>query len=324
MDFARMPLDHYVSQVHLRQFCSPERANHLCAIRKADLKSFFCHPRSVCRIEGNSTNHYLHIDRVLEEFLKDVEPKYNAAIAKLRDDQIDDECIYAIAGFVTYVTACAPAATRIFSDPLRSFLMTREVILERKGLFEETPEAFGGRSLSDLLADGTVKIKIDQKFPQALGINSVIQRTSIFGNSRWEILFNDHPKCPFFTSDFPVAIEETRVSGLVNRIVPLAPDIAVRIIPDVRLSRAKPDLTFQEFSYRRRVLGRPETLEINRLIVRCAEDFVFYRDNHEWVEPFVAKNRQYHLEAVTTCVPQERGFLNISAQRIMPCQHPKA
>ncbi len=108
-----MALDHYVSQVHLRNFYSPMLGQHMHAMRKSDLKSFPCNSRSVCRIEEGSTNAYLISDRAIEEFLLDVEPKYNASIINLRDNKIDRECIHAIAGFVAYVACCAPAAMRI-------------------------------------------------------------------------------------------------------------------------------------------------------------------------------------------------------------------
>src|SRR5436305_13347945 len=106
----QMPLDHYVSQVHLRNFYSPAIPERMYAIRKSDLKTFQCNARSVCRIEQGSTNAYLINDRAVEEFLTAVEPKYNPSVAKLRDNKIDRECIYAIAGFAAYIGSCAPAA----------------------------------------------------------------------------------------------------------------------------------------------------------------------------------------------------------------------
>ena len=65
-----MPLDHYVSQVHLRNFYST--TGRLNAIRKSDLKCFSSRSEDVRRIEDNGTNAYLREDRAVEEFLKDV------------------------------------------------------------------------------------------------------------------------------------------------------------------------------------------------------------------------------------------------------------
>ena len=70
-----MALDHYVSQVHLKQFYSPSLGELMYATKKSDLKSFQCNSKSVCRIEGNSSNYYLTNDRAIEDFLRGVEPK---------------------------------------------------------------------------------------------------------------------------------------------------------------------------------------------------------------------------------------------------------
>lgn len=311
-----MALDHYVSQVHLRNFYSPALGNHMYAMRKSDLKSFPCNSRSVCRIEEGSTNAYLINDRVIEEFLLGVEPRYNASVAKLRENKIDKECIHAIAGFVGYVACCATAAMRIHAGPLQSLLESEAAILDKQGLIPKAPPSLGSKTLTELLTDKEVRFTVDPKYPQALGINSITGRVSIYGNSKWEILLNGVPECPFFTSDFPVAIEATG-HRTMNWIVPLTPDLAIRIIPDIRLDGTAPDLSFAKFTSRQRMLRRSEIVEINRLIVQCAEDLVFYRDNHEWIGDFVAKNRHYRIEAVTDRIPYGTGFINISTQRIV-------
>jgi hypothetical protein len=51
-----MPLDHYVSQVRLKQFNSPALDGLMHAIRKTDLKRFPARSRDVCRIEDGGTN----------------------------------------------------------------------------------------------------------------------------------------------------------------------------------------------------------------------------------------------------------------------------
>jgi hypothetical protein len=313
---ADMSLDHYVSQVHLRNFYSPAHPNHMHAIRKSDLKSFSCNSRSVCRIEEGSTNDYLINDRAIEKFLLDVEPKYNSSVIGLRGNKIDRECIHAIAGFVAYVTSCAPAAMRIHIEPLQSMLQSTAEILDKNGLIPRAPPSLGSKTLTELLANKEVRSSVDPKYPQALGISTITSRTSVYGNSKWEILLNEITECPFFTSDFPVAIETTD-QRTINWIVPLAPNLAIRIIPDRRLSGAAPDLSFSKFSSSQKILRRAEVVEINRLIVRCAEDFVFYRDNHEWIADFVAKNRNYHIEAVTDRIPYGTRLVNISTQRIV-------
>jgi Protein of unknown function (DUF4238) len=311
-----MSLDHFVSQVHLKNFISPKLGNRLYAIRKSDTARFTPRAKDVCRIEDGSTNAYLQQERAVEEFLKAIEPKYNTALAAVRKGEIDQEAVLVIAGFASFVTCCSPAAMRIGSGPLKALVEVEAALLDRQGLIDRAPPSLGEKTLTELLSEGSVRVSIDRKFPQALGVTSILSRASIWGNSPWEILHNHDSSSSFFTSDFPVAIEQ-RPDGILNRIVPLAPDLAVRIIPDVRLSRSKPDISFAKFRYRRCTLNRRMTIHVNRLIVQCAEDLVFFRDDHEWISRFVAKYRHYRVDSITSRVPQGSGFMTHASERIV-------
>ena len=114
-----MALDHYVSQVHLKNFNSPALDGLIHAIRKSDLKHSPTRSADVCRIEVHNTNPYLSEPRAIEDFLKDVEPKYNASLTKLRESRIDQDCIHCVAGFIAFVLTCSPAGMRINSGPLK-------------------------------------------------------------------------------------------------------------------------------------------------------------------------------------------------------------
>ncbi len=312
-----MALDHYVSQVHLRNFYSPAMDGLMYAIRKSDLKRFPTKSQDVCRIEEGSTNAYLAKDRAIEEFLKDVEPRYNASVTKLRNNKMDQEAIASLAGFAAFIVACSPTAMRLHSGPLKAQLEAEAAILDKQGAIPKAPKILGEKSITELLADGTVKFTVDPKFPQAIGIANILHHTSVFGNSPWEILHNGEGESPFFTSDYPAAMETLDINKPINRIVPLAPDIAVRIKPDINLSGRRPDLTFAKFSATHRYLERPEVLEINRLLVRCAEDLIFFRDDGDWVQRFVAKNRRYRIESVTHKLPHGSGEVQVSTHRIV-------
>src|SRR3954468_20438786 len=135
-----MALDHYVSQVHLKNFYSPALDGLMYAIRKSDLKRFTPKSQDVCRIEEGSTNAYLTKDRAIEEFLKDVEPRYNASLAKLRENKMDQESIASLAGFAAYVVTCSPTAMRLHSGPLKAQLEAEAAILDKHGLIPKAPE----------------------------------------------------------------------------------------------------------------------------------------------------------------------------------------
>jgi len=314
-----VPLDHYIPQVHLRNFYSPSLGERTYAIRKTDLKAFTPNARSVCGITDGSTNAYLREDRAIEEFLKTIEPKYNTALEKLSVGEIDTECIYAIAGFVSYVITCSPAGMRIQSGPLKSALETQAAMMDAKGLFTPPPAQLGSTTLTKLLEDGLVEATIDPKYPQAIGISSILRFVAIFGNSTWEILYNDSSDSPFFTSDFPAAIEKADDPRVLNRIVPLAPNLALRIKPNPMLDRNRLDYSFANFGCRKRDVDYEELAKLNTLIVRCAEDTVFYRDDYPWVQPFVEKNRHYRIEPYTRRIKTPSGTLLVSTQRIVAC-----
>jgi hypothetical protein len=312
----QMPLDHYISQVHLKKFYSPTLGDRMHALRKSDLKSFAPHSKDVCRTIDGSTNAYLKENRAIEEFLKTVEPKYDAALEKLVGGAIDVECIYTVAGFASYVICCSPAGMRIKSGHLKSTVETEAAILQARGLFPTPPKELGSAKLVEHLRTGVVRVKVDRKFSQAIGIRSILRQTAIFGNFKWDILINDLDDSPFFTSDFPIAVEETRDWRIVNRIVPLAPNLAVRIRPDITVDAKRTDFSFAGFDWRRKKIGRKETVDINRLVVRCAEEIVFFRDDSAWVQKFVARNRNYRIEPNTHNLPKGTGFLLVSTERI--------
>lgn len=290
-----MPLDHYVSQVHLKNFYSPALGSRMYAMRKYDLKSFTPNSQSVCRIEDGSTNAFLKDDRMIEEFLKKIEPNYNSALVKLTEKRIDPECIFTIAGFAAYVFACSPTAVRIFTTPIEDMAKNFLAAAEKSGVLRTLPDELGGYSLTELLRTQKVKLTVDPKYPQAIGIASILDNVAAFGNFNWDVLVNRFDQSPFFTSDFPVAIEKTGDWDILNKVVPLAPHLAVRIRPNSRIDRKRADFTFPNFDYRLREIGHKELVDINRLIVRCAEDSVFYRDDAAWVQKFIEKNRRYRI-----------------------------
>jgi hypothetical protein len=312
-----MPLDHYVSQVHLKKFYSPALGNRVYAIRKADLKAFTPDSQSVCRVMDGSTNSYLRMDRMIEDFLKMIEPNYNRALSKLTTGEIDSDSIFTIAGFVAYILTCSPAGMRIQSIPLKQMIEHKTAMMDAKGDFSPPPAMLGGKGLTELLQDGDVEVVIDQKYPQAVGIASIMKLINIFGNCQWEILHNCSIDSPFFTSDFPVAIEETSDPRVLNRIVPLTPNLAVRIKPDISIDRDQVDPSFPKFSWVRRHILHSDVAKINTLLVRCAEDTVFYRDNHHWIEPFIRKNRYYRIEVCNEKLITGAGTILFSTQKVV-------
>ena len=307
-----MPLDHYISQVHLKSFYSPKLGKLMYAISKNNLKPFTPNAESVCRIPDNSTNSYLREDRLVEKFLKDIEPKYNSAVANIVANDIDSECIYVIAGFVAYVLTCSPASMRLHSEPLKNIVEETARILDSKSVLPLPPLELGGKNVTELLKDEKLRIEINPKYPQAIGIISILSHIRMFGNFKWDILMNPFNNNPFFTSDFPVAIEKTDDLRILNRIIPLTPKLAIRIFPDISVDRKRVDFSFSGFRHTVKKINLRDAMYINKLIVRCAETTVFFRDDYEWVPKFVKKNAGFRIESRTIRISngKETRFLS--------------
>jgi len=308
-----MALDHYVPQVHLKRFNAPTlNGKKMYAKRKADGHAFICGSKDVCRLQEGSTNAYLSEPRLIEQFLKLVEPNYNRACTALAEGPIKPDAVFAIAGFVASILACSPAAARLGTAPLEELVKVEAAVLDRMGELPKAPPELGGKTLSELLAEGAVRIETDSKFPQANGILAVLDLAKSFGNFHWDILINEHPDVPFFTSDFPVAVEATPDPRIVNRVVPLTPFLAIRICPNLELAKRKLEPTFQHFSYSRLRPSRSQIVAVNRMIVRSAEDLVFSSVDAPWVGPFVEKNARFRLENETANRPWGTGYLSIT------------
>jgi hypothetical protein len=250
--------------------------------------------------------------------LTTIEPRYNQAVDQLKSGRIDREAVYVIAGFLAYVSACSPTAMRLGADPLRTVVEATAAILDTTGQLPPAPEALGRQNMSQLISEGVVKVDVDPKYPQAIGISTILDRVCMWGNSVWDLIHNAEPDSPFLTSDFPAAIERSSNGQILARIVPLTPDFSVRIHPD-RVSRdRRQDMTFSAF--RPRVLAARLSVvrAINESIARSAEELVFFRDRRDWVVPFLTKNARFRIEATTKKVPFGESFMNISSMAIAP------
>lgn len=316
-----MALDHFISQVYLKNFNAPELGHLMYATRKSDLKVFTPSSKSICRIEEGSSNHYLEDERAIEEFLKSVEPKYNASVRKVLDDNIDQECIYVLSGLVSYILTCSPAAMRIHSELFRATVEEEIRFLDKQSLLPPPPVELGGEDLPELIEAGKLKIKIDEKYPQAHGIAQILSHVAMFGNSTWEILINTYQDSPFFTSDYPIVIEPARNQTALNRVIPLTPTLAVRIIPDRMLDRELLDFSFGFFKYRKKKLTRTDVRSINQQIVRCAESLVLSSQNEKWVSRFVQRNSAFRIEPETIRLPHGDGATLFFTQKVAQIQN---
>ncbi len=304
-----MPLDHYVPQTHLRHFYSPAlEGKKMFGIRKRDLHIFPCSAKDVCREMDGSTNPFLVNERAIEGFLAHIEPLYNPSVECLRrGGPLDDQTIFALAGMTAYLSSCTPASARVRSDFLKASVEVTIGILEKRGDIKPfTNEINGTRMLSDMVAMGGVNVDIDKKYPKSLGIRSIIDLTYRFGNFEWEIIRNEHYDSPFFTSDNPVAIEVGKDPRIINKIIPLAPDVCLRVLPRIEGDR-RVRRDFRDIKYRYLRAPREMVRRINTAIVQCAEVLVFSQVDAAWVKTFVKRHADARIMPVTLKIPQPQG-----------------
>ena len=313
-----MALDHYVSQVHLRNFSSSNPVGQLNAIRKRDLHEFKPWTKDICRIDEGSTNKYLNEPRAIEEFLKRIEPRYNSALKKLRSSQVDAECIFTVAGFIAYVSSCSPTSMRLETSPLAETLKEVARRLDAGGKFPPSPPELGGKTLPELLEEGLVDLNIDPKYPQAIGIKAIYSLLYTLGNFDWELLNNPFAAdYPFFTSDYPIGMEKTKDLRIINKVVPLAPDFAVRIRPRFDVNPRTISHDFSKLRYRTVELNQTEVMAINELIVRCAESQVYFRNECPWAIDFVRLHSGFRIESVNHQIrTPDGGLLLISSYTV--------
>jgi len=255
--------DHYVSQTHLRAWQGPDGLLH--AVRKSDLRVFRPGTHSVCTVIDGNTNPYLNNPRAIETIIKPIEVGYARAVAKVAAEQIDDESVLVLAGWIAYVETSAPAAMRLGASMISPLVEEMAKDVEAAGDLPPAPPELGGKSISELLGEGAVGVGVNPKYPQALAIEGWTERVRAYSNSCWEFLLNEHSDSPFFTSDFPIIADpEEGAPHLINKVVPLSPTVAVRINSWIVPREAQEGEHLSHFRYRVRSLDRSGVRRIKR------------------------------------------------------------
>ena len=308
--------DHYVSQTHLRGWQDDDEL--LNAVRKSDLGTFRPKTDRVCgSIDGN-TNDYLNDPRAVEDIIRPIECGYARAVETVQLSPDDAESILVLAGWIAYVRTCSPAAMRIAASGLDPIVEEAAKHVDATGVIPPAPSKLGDMSASELLSRGDVKLLVDPKFAQAMGVDDFDERVRAYSNCRWQFLHSDHCDSPFFTSDYPIVSEPAGARHLFNTVVPLSPTLSVRMIPWMDPREVRQAATLSNFKYAVRGLSRKEVRGINAMIVRAAENIVIYRDAREWVLPFVRKHAAFRTVSRTDRLPTPDGTYIVSRTLIEP------
>ncbi|MEX0969524.1 MAG: DUF4238 domain-containing protein [Paracoccaceae bacterium] len=304
-----MPLDHYVSKVHLKQFLGNSGTLLLNAIRKSDGKIFTPRTKDICRELDGNTNPYLAYDRAVEEFLKSIEPAYEPCLSRVSKDELDWQSRKVFAGFLAYIGIYTPAALRMSDTPTRAMLEREVEILEKQGMFSDLeppalPE-FQSKAPSQLLKEGLIKFEIDPKHQQALATLGLMEITEKLANCDVTIVV-PRGNGRFLTSDFPSVILEYVENKYAQQFLPLSPKIG--LVFHTHTFEAAGDPRHQVYK-----IGSKMVQKINNEIIKAAEDLVFSSRNHQWLRSVVNEFKDFRTELVV----QKFGPYQFTQKRVM-------
>lgn len=303
-----MALDHYVSQVHLKQFLRQTDKKLLFAIRKSDLSAFTPRPRDVCRVEDGSTNQYLTENRAVEEFLKEIEPAYEPCLARVAAGELDWNARQVFSGFLAYIETYTPAAVRMFEPMTRTLLERTAKLMEKSGGLEpiDAPQLpdWHGKTLSQLTEEGKVKADIDLKMPQAMATTQLLKIRHSLASSDVTVL-KPTGRGRFLTSDFPSVILAYFQNKFAQRFLPISPKLGLVFHTHTFIEgREEVHHSFVD-------IGERKAQSINDEIMKAAENLVFSTHRYPWLLDRMKMFRNYRVESVV----ETAGPMIISQQR---------
>jgi hypothetical protein len=77
---------------------------------------------------------------------------------------------------------------RLYSEPFRVAVEATADMMDAHGLLPPAPKSLNGATVSDMIRDGTVRINVDGKYPQAIGIGQIADLARMFESFDWELL----------------------------------------------------------------------------------------------------------------------------------------
>ena len=299
-----MAKDHYVAQTYLRGFGLVDRSDLVNVIRKSNLSRQDAIPvKSICYETDWSTNEFFPEDpRVVEEFLKQFEPKWADCVRSIADDTYTATTKHLMAGYLAYLRACTPTAVRLGSGGLSQIVQHLYDNLEEKEL--ANPDTKYREVIESIRQHGGTKVVINEAFPKAMGISVLTGIQKVFASSPWIVFRNETP-VQFLTSDNPVCLQYWNDSRC-DMYCPLTRRLAIVIHP---LRETEPGEGDSIGSLK---IQGVEML--NRLMVQSAEDKVIFNES-DGVEDLVKSYQDWRVDLKTFNIPVERGNLMIHQQR---------
>jgi len=301
-----MPQDHYVAQTFLKHFTDAEGKLH--AYSKNDGKYFTPGPKSVCSEWDGDLNPAIEgMPEMLGEYRKMFEPRWNETVEELKKRNGSRDIRLMVALCFAHMVTCVPAWRRVSAEIWENMrgaeLRFRHLMNEERGVKDELlAEGVA------MLKEGKIVIEADPNSVKAKLTGALIGLACLAYHSNW-IFFENRTDTPFLTSDNPVALRLSDVIGEpMNRFMPITPQLGLFMTLDAwqkqkrRFPKEKSEIDrlLQEEPFGTIRGTRPipnDVRELNRLIVQCAENFVFSNRKDDGVERLVQKHGKYRIEA---------------------------
>lgn len=278
-----MARDHYIPQAYLKQFHCDKGSNIVYMLKKdRECEAYkTVHTRSICNIENGNRSDFLLDREALENFLKDLEPSLPNIIEKIKRQEIDFEVLDVLSSIISYIYNCAPTGRKIIK---KSNTYALEKIVKKIPEINAPIEFIDkGKSLSELLDLGIIKINVDDAFALARAAENIWAFKEYLIKGDWTFLFSDS-RVALITSDYPIIskFDEFGYSG--EFLFPITPNIVVKI----KIFR---NMNFGKYRLLR--ISSKDIRKINRDIIRNTQKYIFSSNRSYEIIEMIRKNWNY-------------------------------
>jgi hypothetical protein len=289
------PKDHFTAQTYLKHFAT--KSNDVWVYDKETLSVALREPKAICYERGWSDNPYFQEDRLLEEYLKIYENRWNEAVKLFCAGSVTSEeyrfAKEVIAGYVAALTFNTPARIKAGQGSLEHIKKAEIKVLRKNNGLPRPPKGF-----EHLLEnfENKIKVEVDPKFPQAVGASKLYKIAKTLFGSRWLYLRNT-TEIPFVTSDNPACLWYPSEMGHAQTYIPLNPQSAILIAYDP--NRSQDDLNGDSVAdIKPAAIGK-----FNDLQIKSAENLIISNTKSDEILEKVELYRHWRFRATAIHLP---------------------
>jgi len=313
-----MSKDHYVAQTYLKHFLDPGSSGQLHVYKKQDLKYFPSGTKPICKkINWDSNEYFPDNPRLMDEYLKEFEPKWNEAVERISKGISCKKSKYYMSGYIAALTVRTPAMFRQQKKLIEHNLETRR-LAEAKRL-QENPDGIEDvdELISGLLSPD-IKLEIDPEYVKARAMQTLTTLLWTFYRSDWHVLFTNNDMF-YLTSDNPSCLlyldSPLYASG---RFVPITPKLAVIIETDINIPMENipdPAVELPDTLIKFGAIKKKKLHSLNTLVVQSAEEIIISPRRKKSISKLVRKYRNWRVDNTTERITTKKGYTDYSQSK---------